>query len=190
MISLKGNIKRIIIDRKIKFIFIHIYSLFKSKKMSRNRASNPAKESKTIAEKKNENSARIAERSKESIISLNLEKYADQLSGMQLKEKKEKDTIYHYPPEFDKSMISSEKGKKYRNSLRNRLKRHSNNVLIFAKIKDAEKLQKEIEDFQKFYAEFFRLNDYSLASISHSSDPIKEKDFSLFLQIVKDCKLS
>lgn len=132
----------------------------------------------------------IAENSKEikSAISLNLEKYADQLSGMELKEKREKESLYLYPEGFAKSDISSEKGKKYRNSLRNQLRRYSNNILIFAKMKDAEKLGNEIAQFMGFYKKNFRINDLSLSSISHSKDAGKEKDFSLFLQIVKECK--
>lgn len=148
-----------------------IFLIIKKIKMKKIIASNPAK---------NENL--------KSAISINLEKYADQLSGINLKEKKDKESLYLYPDGFLKSDISSEKGKKYRNGLRNKLKKFSNNILIFAKIKDAEKLQKEIADFMIFYKEKFRINDLSLSSISHSKDSAKEKDFSLFLQIVKECK--
>lgn len=140
--------------------------------------------------KKNEIARNAQKESKieKSAISLNLEKYADQLSGMQLKEKKIRETIYIYPDGWDKSKISSEEGKKFRNSLRNQLRRYSNNILIFAKMKDADKLSAEIKSFLSFYKEKFRNNDLSLSSISQSNDPIKEKDFSLFLQIVKECK--
>lgn len=132
--------------------------------------------------------ANPAKENQKELIKFNLDQFADQLSGMQLKEKKDRETIYLYPEGFSKSDIGSEKGKKYRNSLRNQIKRFSNNILIFAKIKDEEKLKIEIAKFDEFYQKNYRNCDYSLGSISQSKDASKEKDFDLFLQIIKSCK--
>lgn len=123
-----------------------------------------------------------------SIIKMNLDKFADQLGKMELKEKKDKETIYLYPEGMTKEMISGEKGKKFRNSLRNRLKTISNNILLFAKMKRMEDLDKEINSFLAFYKDHYRLNDLSLKSISQSADEGKNASLSLFLSIVKECK--
>lgn len=137
--------------------------------------------------KKNQN-AQIAQKenaSNSKLISANLEKFADQLSGIQLKEKKDRESFYIYPSEFSKSDISSEIGKKWRNNKRSRIAKFCNNILIFAKIKDEGRLQKEIADFMKFYKEFYKINDLSFSSLSHSKDEGKEKNISLALQIIK-----
>lgn len=130
----------------------------------------------------------IAKEEKKETIKINLDKFAKELEGMQLKEKRTRETIYVYPESFTKSDINSEKGKKYRNSIRNNLKRFSNNICIYAKMKDAEKLGNEVKGFEGFYKEKFRLNDFSLSSISQSKDELKEKDFSLMLEIIKEVK--
>jgi hypothetical protein len=122
------------------------------------------------------------------LTTINLEKFADQLQGLELKEKKERETIYLYPAEFTKSDIGSEKGKKFRNSLRNQMKRLSNNILLFAKMKRMDDLNAEILKFDEFYTKNYRTHDYSLASVSQSNDPAKEKDLNLMMQILKEVK--
>lgn len=139
--------------------------------------------------KKNANAnVKVAKEEKKEIIQINLDKFEKQLENVSIKEIRQRETIYVYPDDFSKSDINSEKGKKYRNSIRNNLKRHCNNILIFAKSKDSEKLQKEIKEFELFYKEKFRLNDFSLSSISQSKDAGKEKDLSLMIEIIKECK--
>lgn len=120
------------------------------------------------------------------ITKVNLDKFEKELSGVQLKEKKVRETIYTYPAEFTKELINSDKGKKFRNSMRNKMKFHCNNILTFAKSKDMEKLAKEVKDFKAFYKANYRLNDFSLASISQSNDATKEKDLNLMIQILKE----
>ncbi len=129
----------------------------------------------------------IKSEEKKGLISINLSKFTDQLKNVELKEKKIRETLYIYPDGKGKEWINSPEGKKWRNSKRNQLRRHSNNVLTFAKIQEMEKLQKEIELFNLFYKENFRINDYSFSSISQSSNEGKEKDLSLMMQIIKEC---
>lgn len=119
---------------------------------------------------------------------INLSKFADQLSAISLKEKKERETIYLYPEGFSKEIISSEKGKKYRNGLRNIAKRFCNNILLFAKMNRMDDLKKEIAEFDLFYKEKYRIQDYSSASISQSNNPEKEIGFNLMMQIIKEMK--
>lgn len=141
--------------------------------------------------KKNQNSAKNASASKEiakEIVAINLSQFADQLSGISLKEKKDKETIYKYPEGFSKEMISSEKGKKFRNSLRNRMKTICNNILLFAKMNRMEDLQKEIASFDALYIANYRINDYSLKSFSSSGDESKLSMMNLSLSIIKEIK--
>lgn len=153
--------------------------------MKKNANANPIAKKELSAKKISEN---VKERSEDQIVKFNLDKFADQLGKIDLKEKKERDTIYLYPAEFSKEMISGEKGKKFRNHLRNQLKRHSNNCLLFAKMKRMDDLKEEIKKFDAFYLQFYRINDYSIGSISQSNDDAKNASYSLFLDILKSLK--
>lgn len=133
-------------------------------------------------------SSNVKKNSDASIVEINLSKFADQLGKIELKEKKERETIYHYPEGMTKELISSEKGKRYRNGLRNQLKRFSNNCLLYAKHSRIDDLKEEIKKFDEFYLKFYRINDYSIGSISQSNDDAKNANYSLFLDILKSLK--
>lgn len=130
----------------------------------------------------------IVKDAKNEIVKINLDQFKDQLSNIQLKEKKERSTIYIYPEGKGKDWINSPDGKKWRNNKRNSIQRFANNILIFAKSNQLEKLQEEIKKFDAFYKEFYRLNDYSFSSISNSSDAKKEGDIDLMMKIIKEIK--
>lgn len=145
--------------------------------------------------KKNSNSpAKNADASKNalspnpSIIKINLGQFKDQLGKIELKEKRDKETIYIYPEGFSKEMISSEKGKKFRNSLRNRMKTICNNILLYAKMNRMEDLQKSIAEFDALYSANYRIKDYSIKSLSSSGDESKLSLMILSLQIIKGSK--
>lgn len=130
-----------------------------------------------------------------SVSKINLSNLTDQLSKIEVKEKLKKLTIYNYPEGFSEKEINSEKGKKFRNNLRNQLKRFVNNVLAYAKQfqiskdKEAEsKLQSEIKLFEDFYKANYRLNDFSFESISNTKKEEKENDLKLFISIIKEVK--
>lgn len=125
---------------------------------------------------------------KEEITSINLSKFKEKLENVQLKEKRNRETIYVYPDDFSKSDINSEKGKKFRNSLRSKMKKFANNIFYFSKINEIEKLKAEIGLFEDYYKRFFRINDFSLNSLSQSKDAGKERDFQLMLDIIKEVK--
>lgn len=132
-----------------------------------------------------------ANASKESnVVNLNLEKFEKSLESVSLKEKKTRETIYNYPEGWDKTKINSEEGKKFRNSLRNQMKRFSNNVFVFTKTKENEKLIAEIDAFNAFYLKNFRINDYSLDSITQSKDDAKSRDLSLMMDIIREVNAS
>lgn len=122
------------------------------------------------------------------IIKINLDQFKDQLGKIEIKEKKERESLYNYPEGFSKEMISSEKGKKFRSSLRNQLKRICNNILLYAKMNRMEDLNAEIDLFASFYKKNYRLNDYSLKSLSYSQNEEKSSNFDLMMQIIKEIK--
>lgn len=143
----------------------------------------------TIAENsKMQNTKKSA--TKEKIINLNLSQFADKLNSIEVKEKKDKLTIYRYPENFTKSEISSEKGKAFRNKLRNRRNTLINNILFSAKQLSLKKIeQKEflqsVEIFKDFYTENYLINDFSLKSVSQSNNDVKNNDIQIAFDIIK-----
>lgn len=120
------------------------------------------------------------------LIEINLGKFADKLSNVELKAKKVKETIYNYPEGWTKEKINSDEGKHFRNKLRNKLKSLSNNIFFYAKGNNIEALKKEIQTFDEFYKFNYRVNDYSLHSITNSEK--KEKDIAFMLEIINEVK--
>jgi hypothetical protein len=147
--------------------------------------------------KKSTNKSAIANKnvieSKESVniennrlTEINLSKFADKLANVDLKQKREKETLYIYPESFTKDIINGEEGRKYRNRLRSKLKSFSNNVFFYAKGNNIESLKSEILRFDEFYKANYRINDYSIHSITNSKE--KEKDIQFMLEIIKEVK--
>lgn len=137
---------------------------------------------------KNQKNAIASEIKNANLSKINLAQFANQLEGITLKEKRVKETIYIYPESFTKDKINSDEGKKYRNSIRNRLKSLCNNILYSAKCNDAEKLQEYVKQFESFYKDKYRINDYSISSITNSEK--REKDIELMIAIIKEMKKS
>lgn len=120
-----------------------------------------------------------------SLNAFNLDQIADQLDKIELREKKDKETIYVYPEGMTKDEISGDKGKKFRNHLRRKLEGFANNILFFAKGKKMDDLKKEIDAFMIHYKTFYRINDLSLSSLSQSRNEKKSAHLSLALTIIK-----
>lgn len=116
------------------------------------------------------------------IEKLNLSSLTERLSKVEVKEKLKKQTIYLYPENFTDKDINSEVGKKFRNKRRKEIERFSNNVFFYLKYDRKEDLQKEVNEFKKHYKQFYKINDYSVKSISNSKET---NNISLFLDIVK-----
>lgn len=123
---------------------------------------------------------------KKNVTVVNLEKFAKQLENVNVKEKKEKETIYIYPADFSHADINAEKGKKHRNKLRSKMQKFANNIFVFTKTNQPEKLKAEINLFFAFYKENYKINDLTLNSISNSKDEQTTKDLSLMLEIIKE----
>lgn len=137
---------------------------------------------------KNVKTVSKTETKKDEIVKINLQKFAKELENVNLKEKKVRETIYNYPEGFTKQKINSDEGKKFRNSLRNQLKRICNNILVYAKTNQQDKLVAEIKLFSAFYKKNYQRNDFSITSLSSSKDESKEKDLTLMINIVKEFK--
>lgn len=120
------------------------------------------------------------------LTEINLAQFSDRLQNVELKVKKEKQSIYVYPESFTKEIINSDTGKKFRNKQRNTLQRFCDNILIYAKGNRIEELQKEIASFETFYKTFYRVNDYSIASLSNSEK--KEQSLLLMIAIINEIK--
>lgn len=120
------------------------------------------------------------------LTSINLSQFADKLSNVELKEKREKETLYKYPDGWTKEKINSEEGKHFRNKLRNRLKSICNNIFFYAKGENVEMIKLEIQKFDAFYLENYRINDYSVNSITNSKD--QKANIELTLAIIKSVK--
>jgi hypothetical protein len=117
---------------------------------------------------------------------INLAQFASKLENVQLKSKKEKSVIYRYPETMKDDQKKGDEGKKFRNSLRNRLKSLCNNILYYTKTDNIEKLQENIKSFEAFYKANYTLNDYSISSITNSEK--REKDIELMIEIIKSVK--
>lgn len=124
------------------------------------------------------------------VVDLNLSKFANQLKDVQLKEKKDKETLYIYPDGFSKTDINSEKGKKFRNSLRTKIQKFANNIFVFTKTEQQDKLIEEIKLFDVFYKANYKTNDYTVKSVSSSNNELKNADFNQMFDIIKHVKQS
>lgn len=124
----------------------------------------------------------------ENIKTANLAAYAERLANFDIKEKAKKERKYIYPENFTEQMINEKQGKQHRSKLRKILERHCNNVFVYAKTNEPEKLKKEISLFLDFYKANYRINDFSVNSVFDGSNEKKKNDLSFFLQIVKEQK--
>jgi hypothetical protein len=129
------------------------------------------------------------ESKKEEIKEINLSKFAKELENKSVSHaKNERETIYIYPASIPKERINEKEGKQFRGKLRAKIQRFSNNAFFYAKSDNQIELKKLIVEFDANYKEFYRINDYSLKSLSSSNDPAKNKDCELLLQIIKEMK--
>lgn len=136
---------------------------------------------------KNAKNAKNAKAKVEKIGTLNLSKYAEKLAKVEIKEKVKKSHLYLYPENFTEAQINSVEGKKFRNKQRNILQRFVNNILLFAKMNRIEDLKKEIENFDSFYKATYRLNDYTIHSITNKAEE-KQADIKIAFEIISDVK--
>lgn len=126
-------------------------------------------------------------KTEQKIEKLNLSQFAERLSKIEVKEKVKKETVYIYPENYTLADINGDKGKRFRSSKRTALNRFCNNIFVYAKTNNSEQLKKEISSFETFYKENYKLNDYSINSLTRKADE-KTKDIELMLNIIKEVK--
>ena len=118
------------------------------------------------------------------VTTLNFSDIAEKLSKVELKEKKRKERLYIYPENFTEKMINEKEGKQYRSKQRNKIKTFANNISLHAKYNKIEELKKEVKNFVEYYKSTYRINDFTINSISQK-DAEKTGDIELMLTIVK-----
>lgn len=134
-------------------------------------------------------SASVIDAKKNEIANVNLSKFAKELESKNVSHSRnERETIYIYPASIPKERINEKEGKQFRGKMRNSLKRFCNNIFYFGKMQDEKLIKEDILKFDAFYKENYRINDFSLKSLSSSNDESVNKDISLFLQIIKEFK--
>lgn len=118
------------------------------------------------------------------VTSLNFSDIAEKLAKVELKEKKRKERLYIYPENFTEKMINEKEGKQFRSKQRNKIKTFANNISLHAKYNKIEELKKEVKNFVEYYKATYRINDFTINSISQK-DAEKTSDIELMLTIVK-----
>lgn len=123
------------------------------------------------------------------IPSINLQKFAKELEGKGISHlRNDRETIYIYPEEWKSDNINGREGRKFRSHKRSFIQRLSNNLFFLGKGEKIEEIKAEIVKFDAFYKEFYKINDYSLKSLSSSNDPAKNANIDLLLRIIREIK--
>jgi hypothetical protein len=139
----------------------------------------PVKKEKVVKEKKTP--------VKKEVLKLNLSSIKDKLQNVTLTETKKRETIYIYPENINSEALRNGKlGKAFRNKQRSKIENFVNNIRVFTKYDRHEDLINEIKNFKSNYKEFYRINDFTVNSISQSASiDGNEKQKKLFLEITE-----
>lgn len=92
---------------------------------------------------------------------------------------KTKDKNFIYKFQIASKRLSDKDAKKYRNKLRRKMQNIVNSIIVSKDKKES------IKDFIKIYKQEYILNDFTIESISNSSDETKQEDFTKVLSLVK-----
>jgi hypothetical protein len=128
------------------------------------------------------------ESKKDEIKKINLDAFKDQLSKMDIPSSSKgriREHLYIYPEGWNQDIINGLQGKKFRNQKRSQIQRFANNIFYYGKTDKLDELQKEINAFKDFYKSFYRINDYSISSLSNSNDEKKNANIEFMLSIIK-----
>lgn len=137
------------------------------------------------------NASKAIDAKKDEIVNINLSKFASELENKGNSHiRNERETIYVYPSSIPKERINEKEGKQFRGKMRNQIKRFANNIFYESKRNEIENVKAEIAKFDAFYKENYRINDYSLKSLSSSNDEGKNKDIDLLLRIISEFRIA
>ena len=124
------------------------------------------------------------------LTKINFDKFAAKVQNFSEKNvSTQRSTLYNYPEKWNEIQINGHEGKAFRTSKRNALFNFCNLIGLYYKMKNAESLISEIAKFDKFYKEFFKLNDYSINSLTNTKGA-KNAMYVDMLQIIKEVKFA
>lgn len=96
----------------------------------------------------------------------------------------QKSLLYIYPTEWTKNEINNKKlGGAFRNKRRKELNNFANIIFLSYQKKNVELLKTEVEKFKVFYKEFYRVNDFSINSVTHTKD---NETVIAMMQLIKE----
>lgn len=133
------------------------------------------------------------------IVSINLDSVRKQLSNIVGTSVNTKDSIYVYPNNLTAIDISGKKGKSFRVKMRKNFEDIVNAFTIVKKQKETKAISekdftencKQLKDlFVKIYKENYRVNDFSLASVTQSNNEGKKAEILNFLNFCKASKIA
>lgn len=122
----------------------------------------PVKKEKVVKPKK--------ETIKKETTKLNLSKFVANLKNAVIEDKKKRETIYIYPDELNtEEKRNGKKGKQFRNQQRSKIERFCNDIRLHTKYDRQVDLIESVKLFKANYKTFYRINDFSVSSVSQSA---------------------
>lgn len=145
-------------------------------------------ETKVTATKKEVAPKKVKAEKKETakLTAINLQKFTERLKDFKEVVKSSKSTIYSYPENWTALQINSSEGKQFRSKQRTKINNFANNIFVYAKTNNAEKLKETVKEFEANYKSNYQINDFSLQSISQSTDEPTKQHLNLMLEIIKE----
>jgi hypothetical protein len=125
-----------------------------------------------------------------SVKNLNLEALKNKVQNIEITEKKTRENLYNYPDNLKtEKERNGKEGKAFRSKLRKRRDNFCDKIRIHLKYDRLEDLKTAISEFKLFYKENYRINDFSVGSVSQSNKDEKAealKDmFAIILEMDK-----
>ena len=121
------------------------------------------------------------------LTKINFEKFAKDVQNVSEKtvSNSQRATIYIYPENWNALQINSSEGKGFRTKRRKELFNFCNLIQLHYKMKKGESLLEEIKNFNIFYKKYFKVNDYSINSITSTKGELNA-EYQKMLNIIKD----
>lgn len=126
----------------------------------------------------------------EKLSKINFDKFTTKVYNVSEKSSSQRATLYNYPENFGAMQINGIEGRNFRGKLRRELQTICNAIYLSKKSKDGEKFVSAVNSFMKFYKTNFKLNDFSINSITNTKDEKQEfindclKDVQTYLSSV------
>lgn len=182
------EINNLIGDNKIETPIVTVTTL----KSVKNAEKKAAKKSFKIGTEKKKNlvtnlkDATATKKKKEVVLSkLNLSMFESKLKNVPENVTAQKSILYNYPENWGSLQINGQIGKNWRTARRRELANFCAIIQLRSKHKQFDTLIEKVNEFKKFYKTYFRVNDFSLQSVTHTKEE-KAADINFALDIVKE----